>query len=432
MKMPGGFGALKTTFALPNYRLYVIGNLTSTTGLWVQRVAIGWLTWELTHSAAWLGGIVVAESIPTLLLGLFAGALVDRMDYLKLLRISQALSLSYSVMMAIASFAGVLNIWLLLGLTIFRGSVLAFSRPSRMTLVFALVGRELLASALAANSMIFNISRFIGPALGGLIISVGGDRWGVALAFTTSSSMLFIMTLVLQIMRFPSTPARESARRRSMLAETFEGVRYVLTQQTIRVQLCLLIGTSLFAKPVIDLFPGFAGKVFGQGAHGLGLLLSVHGLGAMAGGLWLASRTGGIRGLTHITIVNILFMACTLFLFTATTLFWLALLMSALAGAAFIIMSVGNQTLIQAAVDPELRGRVVSVYGMIAQDLPGLGTMVMGGFAEHFGLRIPVAVGAGLCLVLWFWAQRQRGWLVPAVESETMARDRPAEKSRKQ
>jgi predicted MFS family arabinose efflux permease len=240
------------------------------------------------------------------------------------------------------------------------------------------------------------------------------------------------MTLVLQIMRFPFTPARAAGSRRSMLAETVEGVRYVLMQPTIRVQLFLLIGTSLFAKPVIDLFPGFAGQVFGQGAHGLGLLLSVHGLGAMAGGLWLASRTGGIRGLTHITIMNILFMACTLFLFTATKLFWLAVLMSALAGSAFIIMSVANQTLIQAAVDPELRGRVVSVYGMIAQDLPGLGTMVMGGFAEHFGLRIPVAVGAGLCLVLWFWAQRQRSWLVPAVETEAMAHDRAAEKSRQQ
>jgi Bacterial protein of unknown function (DUF894). len=130
MKLPGGLGALQTTFAQPNYRLYVIGNLTSTTGMWVQRVAIGWLTWDLTHSAAWLGFIVIAESVPTLALGLFGGALVDRMDYLKLLRIAQSLSLSYSVMMMIASFSGLLNIWLLLGLTVFRGCIMAFSRPS--------------------------------------------------------------------------------------------------------------------------------------------------------------------------------------------------------------------------------------------------------------------------------------------------------------
>jgi predicted MFS family arabinose efflux permease len=417
MKIPGGFGAIKDTFQNSNYRLYVLGNLSATTGLWTQRVAIGWLTWDLTQSAAWLGGIAVAESIPTLLLGLFAGALVDRMDYLKMLRIAQALSVSYSVMLAIITFSGHMHIGLLLGLTIFRGGVLAFSRPSRMTLVYALVGRDRLASALAVNSMIFNISRFIGPAIGGSVIALGGE-FGTAWAFTVSSTLLFMMTLCLSIMHFPPILKRESSARRSMLSETVDGVRYIVAQPTIRVQLFLLVGTSLFAKPVIDLFPGFAATVFDSGPHGLGMLLSLHGLGAMAGGMWLASRSNGMKGLTNVTIVNILFMALTLFLFTATDLFWVGCIMAVLTGAAFIIMSVGNQTLIQAAVEPDLRGRVISVYGMVAQDVPALGTMMMGALAEQFGLRLPIAVGAGICLILWAWAQRQRGWLVAAVEAE--------------
>ncbi len=426
MKIPGGFGAIRDTFQNKNYRLYVLGNLSATTGMWTQRVAIGWLTWDLTHSAAWLGGIAIAESIPTLLLGLFAGALVDRMDYLKMLRISQALSVSYSVMLAIATFSGHMHIGLLLGLTIFRGSVLAFSRPSRMTLVYALVGRDRLASALAVNSMIFNMSRFIGPAIGGGIIALGGARYGTALAFTVSATLLFAMTICLSIMHFPPLPARESGARRSMLGETLDGVRYIVAQPTIRVQLFLLVGTSLFAKPVIDLFPGFAAEVFDSGAHGLGMLLSFHGLGAMAGGMWLASRSSGMKGLTNVTIVNILFMALALFLFVISDMFWLGCVMAALTGAAFIIMSVGNQTLIQAAVEPDLRGRVISVYGMVAQDVPAVGAMMMGGFAEHFGLQLPVAIGAGVCLFLWAWAQRQRNWLVAAVEAET-----PAVKHRK-
>lgn len=415
MKISGGFGAIRQTFAIPNYRLYVIGNLSSTTGLWVQRVSIGWLTWELTHSAAWLGGIVIAESLPTLALGLFAGTLVDRMDYLKLLRVAQALSLSYSIMMAVATFGGVMNIWLLLGLTMFRGSVLAFSRPSRMTVVFAVVGRDLLASGLALNSMIFNLSRFIGPAIGGAVIAAGGVAW----AFTVSSSLLFVMTLVLSLMRLPAMASRERDTRGSVLTETVEGIRYVLRHPAIRTLLLLLIGTSLFAKPVIDLFPGFAADVFDRGAHGLGLLLSIHGLGATLGGIWLASRSGGIKGLTNVTIMTILFISVTLLIFTASHLFWLGCLMAALSGAAFIIMNVGNQTLIQAGVDPDLRGRVVSVYGMIAQDMPAVGAMMMGGLAEHLGLQLPIAIGAGLCLVLWGWALRQRGWLAAAVEAET-------------
>lgn len=422
MKLPRGLHVIKTTFALPNYRLYVIGNMTSTTGLWVQRVAIGWLTWELTESTAWLGFIVAAESIPSLLLGLFAGALVDRVDSLKLLRISQALSLVYSVMLAVATFGGVMDIWLLFGLTIFRGCILSVSRPSRMTLVFALVGRELLASALATNSMIFNISRFVGPALGGAIIAAaGGSTWGVAWAFVTASVMLLVMTVVLQIMEFPYTPSRAAAGRRSMLVETVEGVRYVVAHPSIRSLLLLMICAALFAKSVIDLFPGFAAQVFSREADGLGMLLSFHGLGAMSGGAWLASRSGGIKGMTNVLTINLLFMALALLLFAVSNLFWLGCLMAGLTGAAFIIMSVGTQTLIQANVDPELRGRVVSVYGMIAQDMPAVGAMMIGGLAEIFGLQLPVAMGAGVCLILWWWAGRQKVRLAAALENDIAA-----------
>ena len=428
MKLPRGLQVIKTTFALPNYRLYVIGNMTSTTGLWVQRVAIGWLTWELTESTAWLGGIAAAESIPSLLLGLFAGALVDRMDTLKLLRIAQALSLAYSVMLMIATFSGVMDIWLLFGMTIFRGCVLSVSRPSRMTLVFALVGRDLLAAALATNSMIFNISRFIGPALGGIIIAAaGGSTWGVAWAFATASAALLVMTVVLQIMKFPFTPpTRGTAAPQSMLQETVEGVRYVVAHPSIRILLLLLVCVALFAKSVIDLFPGFAAQVFSREADGLGLLLSFHGLGAMSGGAWLASRSGGIKGLTHVLTVNLLFMALALLLFAISNWFWLGCLMAYLTGSAFIIMSVCTQTLIQANVDPQLRGRVVSVYGMVAQDMPAVGAMIIGGLAEYLGLQVPVAMGACICFMLWWIAGRQKTRLAAALEND-MATDKTRE-----
>jgi predicted MFS family arabinose efflux permease len=112
-------------------------------------------------------------------------------------------------------------------------------------------------------------------------------------------------------------------------------------------------------------------------------------------------------------------MGLALALFTATEIFWFGCLTSAVLGVTFIIMSVGNQTLIQAAVDPDLRGRVVAVYGMTAQDVPALGAMIMGGFAEHLGLQLPVAVGAGICLILWLWGRRQQGWMTAVLETET-------------
>ena len=132
MEFPEGMRALQRTFSIRNYRLFVIGNMSSNLGLWVQRVAIGWLTWELTNSTGWLGGMAMAESAPTILFGLIAGTVVDRVNYFKMLRITQACQLLYSVTMATLTFAGLMNIWILLTLTMLRGSIVA--TPSTLKL----------------------------------------------------------------------------------------------------------------------------------------------------------------------------------------------------------------------------------------------------------------------------------------------------------
>lgn len=413
MKM-GGLSALQRTFSIRNYRLFVIGNMTSNLGLWVQRVAIGWLAWELTHSTTWLGGMALAESAPTIIFGLIAGTFVDRVDYFKMLRVTQACQLLYSVSMAVLTFTGLMDIWVLLTLTMLRGSVVAFNRPTRMTVVYNLVGRDLLPSVLALNSTIFNTSRFIGPAIGGAILVAGGPKW----TFVAGALMFFVFTLCLRAMRMPQAAPVSKEGRGSVLLETIEGLRYTASHAGIRKQLTLLIGTSLFAKPVTDLMPGFAAEVFHMGPHGLAILLSAHGIGATTAGIWLASRDTGIKGMTAVTIRNVLFMSIGLLIFTATDYFWIAAPVVCWIGFTFITQGVTNQTLIQSAVDPALRGRVVSTYGLISQGVPSIGSFVMGALAEQFGLRIPVAAGAVVCLALWIWAWRARKPLAAILEAE--------------
>lgn len=412
MKLPEGLRALQRTFVIRNYRLFVIGNMTSNLGLWVQRVAIGWLAWELTNSTTWLGGMAMAESAPTIIFGLIAGTVVDRVDYFKMLRITQACQLLYSVAMATLTFTGLMNIWVLLTLTILRGSIVAFNRPTRMTVVYNMVGRDLLPSVLALNSTIFNTSRFIGPAIGGVILVAGGPKW----TFVVGALMFFVFTLCLRAMKMPEVKPIPRAGRPSVLLETIEGLRYTISHAGIRKQLTLLIGTSLFAKPVTDLMPGFAAQVFQMGPHGLALLLSAHGIGATSAGVWLASRDKGIKGMTAVTIRNVLFMAIGLLIFTATDYFWIACPIVCWIGFTFITQGVTNQTLIQSAVDPALRGRVVSTYGLISQGVPSIGSFTMGAIAEHFGLRIPVAAGAVICLLLWATAFRERKSMAAALE----------------
>jgi predicted MFS family arabinose efflux permease len=289
-----------------------------------------------------------------------------------------------------------------------------------MTVIYGLVGREFLPSALALNSMIFNTSRFLGPAIGGTIIASAGTGWSFVFAF-----LLFtVMTAALREIRRAGISMPPAApTHRSIWHETLEGLRYMLHHEGIRMQLFLLIVTAIVARPLTDLLPGFAAEVFGRGSTGLAWLLSFHGAGAMLGAIWMTSRAK-LTGLTRITLANILLMAVALLLFVASDLFWLALPLVALVGFAFIVQSISNQTLIQSAIDPHVRGRVMSMYGIISQGVPSLGTLTMGLAAAHLGLRWPIAVGAAMCAALWAWSWHLRNPLAAALE-----RDPPVEVS---
>lgn len=412
MKIPGGFGALRRTFAIRDYRLFVIGNLTSNIGLWTQRVALLWLTWELTRSAAWLGAIAIIESAPMFFFALIAGTVVDRVDYFKLLRITQSMSLVYAVAMAVLTLGGWMNIWLLVAIVIVRGTVTAFNRPSRMTVIFSLVGRDMLPSAVALNSIIFNVSRFIGPAVGGSVIVLAGIGW----TFAAAAGLFFVFTLMLHLIstRVAPPPARE---KRSIAAETMEGLKYMLVHPGIRIQMLLLVMIGFLAKPLSDLLPGFVSDVFGRGPEGLAIFTSSYGAGAMIGAFYMASRDKGVSGLTVISICGVLLIGLGTLLFVATPIFLVGCVAIFIIGLAAIMQNVANQTLIQSASDPVMRGRVISNHGLVQHCAPSIGALIMGTIAEHAGLRLPLAVGAAVCVLFWIWAWQQRRALMRALET---------------
>ena len=412
MNLPGGLRALRESFRSRDYRLYVVGSLSHSIGVWILRTAIGWLTWELTESTAWLGAIAMAETAPTLVLSMIAGTVMDRVDYFKMMRICQALALGLAMIFGGLTLAGLMDIWLFLFLVFIRGCILAFNRPSRMSLVYVLVGRELLAPALAVNSIIFNMSRFMGPALAGGIIVWGSSGW----AFMAAAALISVYTVTLAMMKVSTTP--EPREPRSILAETLDGIRYIWSHRGIRLQLALLVVIGMAAKPVTDLLPGFAGQIFDLGASGLAYLLSSHGVGATVAAFWLASRSSGIQGMTKLSIFSILFLGVTLMGFVAVDVFWLACVFSGLMGFAFIVQNVSNQTLIQSAVAPGLRGRVLGIYSLVSQGMPSLGALLMGGVAEYLGLRLPVFIGGVICLGVWFAAWQRRAMLRRSLEGE--------------
>ncbi|MBC7135140.1 MAG: MFS transporter, partial [Oceanibaculum nanhaiense] len=180
MPLSARLGPVGRALSHPNYRLYVTGNMASLIGTWMQRIGIGWVAWELTGSSAWLGIVAFADLFPTVVVTAFAGVAVDRIGPMKVAKFAQYLAIAQAVTLAVLTFTGLLDIWMLIGLTAFLGAVTAFYQPARLAMIPMLVPREDLGAAIAINSINFNLARFIGPAIAGGVIAMGGAGWTFA------------------------------------------------------------------------------------------------------------------------------------------------------------------------------------------------------------------------------------------------------------
>lgn len=411
MSKPAGARRIFRALKNPNYGLYTAGSSVSLVGTWMQRVAVGWLAWQLTESAAWLGALAFAELFPTLVIAPLAGAMADRLDRLKVLRFGQTLMLLQSLALCLLTWTGVMTIWWLLALTVLLGIVVAFNQPNRLALIPSLVTRDDLSAAVAINAVIFNSARFIGPAIAGVaIVTVG-----VAAAF--AANVLATGLFILALFRISVPGGRESTPRElgGFLAGIGEGLAYAWRHGAIAPLLLLLAAVSVFTRPFVELLPGFAEAVFASGAQGLALMTSTIGLGAMVAGLWLAGRDPA-RPLVPLALGSPLLGAIALFAFVLSPGLALALPALFFVGVAMVTGGIATQTLLQFAVAGALRGRVMSLYGLIFRAGPGLGALVMGAFSEVFGLRLPVAAGALLTVLAWALVWRRRSAVSAAVQ----------------
>lgn len=398
------FSAVGRAFGNRNYAIYTAGSTVALIGLWVQRLGVGWLAWELTHSGFWLGVIAFADLFPAVVIGPVAGVLVDRIDRLRLARISQCLSLLQTVLLFTLTAWGHIEIVSLTALALFLGCVRAVYMPVRLSLVPVLVGPGDVPAAVAISSLIFNMARFVGPAVAGLIISV----WGVAPTFAFYGATVIALLFAFSRLRIDSAPSG-AGRGDGILAQIGEGIAFTSRHGAIAPLLLLMLALSVLARPVAELFPGFADDVFQRGVGGLAGLSAAIGLGAVAGGLWLARR-GSSVGLLSIALTGAAVSGFSLIVFTASDIFWIAIPAIGLFGAAAVSCAIATQTLLLGAVRDHMRGRVLSLYGVTFRGGPAVGALLVGGLSELFGLRWPLAVGGLLCLAAaaWTWRGRHR------------------------
>lgn len=388
-----------------NYGLYAGGNAVSLVGTWMQKIAVGWLAWELTESGTWLGIIAFVDLAPSVLIGPIGGAVADRMDRMRIIVGSQIAAMAVSFAMWGAAEAGLMTIWLLAALVLANGVVLGFNQPARLAIVNSLVAREDVQTAVAINAIIFNLARFVGPAVAGLVIA-----WhGVGTAFLVNSISYLAFLLALTQLRMAKETRPAGAGQSSILRDILAAIGYVARHPGIGPILLLQTMLSFGLRAVIELLPGFADTVFARGVDGFAALTSAIGVGAIFGGVWLAQR-GRSEGTTAIVLLASMLGATATIGFVSAPSFALALVAIAASGVAMVISGVGAQSLVQMAVEPGMRGRVLSLYGIIIRAGPAVGALAIGAASDRFGLRWPTAVAALLTLgfCAWAWARRGR------------------------
>lgn len=416
MATPSPSGGIGRVLSQRNYRLYFIGNSVSILGFWVYRAAIGWLTWELTGSPAWLGIIGFVSTAPAVFVAPLAGAVADRFGLRRVATLALAFNAVNGSVLAFLAFAGLVSVEVILLIALLHGLAVAFDLPARVALVPDLIDKGDLSAAIALNSAVFHAGAFVGPALFAGLNAVGPIAW--SFVFNAAGYFVFVTTFLL--MRQTEAPKPASEAKKGLFLDVVEGLRYVTVHKEILSVFLLSATGHLLLRPYIDLLPGFSAGVFGRGAEGYAVLLSTVGAGSIVSGIWLARR-GRTRGLARVMVVSLAASALALLVFALGTSFAVALVCMFFAGFFLLSVAVSNQSLVQNRLPREVRGRVVSISTAMAMGFPALGVLVLGTIGDFTGVQGPVAGAAILAAILLIPLARRLFRAAPLLEADRAA-----------
>jgi MFS family permease len=394
------FSSFAELWRQPNFSWYMGGQTIALIGMWAQKIAIGWLTWELTRSNFWLGAIAFADLFPTVLITPFAGVIADRVDRLNMSRLCQTLAGIHACLLATLTFSGLIEIWSLFALTLVLGIVLAFSTAARLALVPNLMEAEYVPAAIAIDSSIYNMARVVGPMIAAGMISLLGT--GATFVFNAICYVAFVFCMF----RIHRVRNESLGRGGNVLAQTTEGIRYAAHHPGIGPALILLAAAAIGVKPFLELLPGLADGVFQAGVEGFAFFSAISGAGAIIAGVWMAAR-GAIQGTTRIAFAAMLLGVIGVFTVCATQIIWVGLLGTFLVGAAVTLAGTSTQIMMQNSVDGAMRGRVMSLYGVVHRGAPALGAVIIGITAEQIGLQ-PAMIGGGVVTGIVFVVMLRR------------------------
>jgi MFS family permease len=405
-----------SAFSERAYRRYFPASCLSTLGSWIVRFLLGWSAWELTHSAFWVGVTAALMLLPTFVLSPIFGILSDRINPRNGLLVSIGLHGLISLVAGLASLYGGFSLTGLLILASVLGAASAAHMPIRLALMPLLVRREVLPSAIGISAIVFNTSRILGPAVGAWLLA----HFSLATAFFVSA-FLFAAALPL-LLSVVIVPRPKPTQKLALAREFREGISYVKQHRGIQLILAYTFMNGLLARTTLELLPAISGRLLDGDSATLATLTAAGGAGSIVGGLIVSQQSSQELRLLNLITAALVFGAVSLF-----ALYWLTSLV-AFAGVIIglsmttTIVGTATQSLAQLGVDEAYRGRVLSLWAVLAMGTPAIGALMMGAVADVLGFRL-VFIGFALIGLLGVSVlYRKRDWLLngPALKSASV------------
>jgi MFS family permease len=385
-----------------NFRLFLMGQTLSLIGSWMQTMAEGWLALQLTNSAFLVGLVATAASVPILVFTMPAGAIVDRSDKLRIVRIAQFAFLCQASALWLLTVTDRMTIGHLLILAFTGGLIASIEIPARQAMMIDLVGREDLPDAIALNSSGFNLARVVGPAIAAAVIA----RLGIAWCFFLNAASFVAVLAGLFMTQLP--PWTANRHRTSPWQGVVQVLRYIRKTPSVRALMLMVTVYSILGAPMLALMPVVAREMFGLGAGGYGLLLSFLGVGGLCGALGLAALGGRVSRIRLLTIASKVWPALLMvFSLTRTPLAGYLLLLAV--GFVMILNGAISNGLLQGIVPDAFRGRIMAAYGLVVVGLAQVVGAFSGGLVAHFIGVADALFAAGLLMAAYgVWAFLRR------------------------
>ncbi len=367
-------------FSSRNYSYFFFGQIISRMGTWMQRTAVIWVIYTITHSLLMVGIATFAEQFPSFFLSPAGGITADKYERNKIVIVTQIVSAIQAVLLTVLYYLGWHSIWLILFLSLILGVANAFDIPARQAMVNDLVANpDFLPGAIAMNSSLNNFTRLAGPALAGVVMAA----YGATACFAANAISFIAVIYCLFKLKIPKH-GETMTRNKNSWKNFNDGLKYTLNNKEIGRTLLLAALVSFLVITYNTLQPYFAHDVFFGNAATFGYINGSTGLGALISTLVIASQKNGNK-LKGMLFFNLILLGIGLIVMSYVHILYLYLIMSLICGfGAMSTMPICN-TIVQTVSSPEMRGRVVGFFAMATMGMIPLGSLVMGWLAKIIG-----------------------------------------------